>query len=128
MRDFVKLPTVYVATVNVPGYLPEGDPMSAETPEECWAWLASERRRDLDHMDTADAVRADQGEAEQMDAMSEGEYPGDWQGERAGTVNALGSVGERVLSYTVSIVRHTCSGPYLTRDCQACAYIEDWED
>lgn len=119
------LPEVYVATVNIPGYLPEGDPFSAGTPEECWSWLASERRRDLDHMDVLDAARADQGEAEQMDAMADGEYPGDWQGERAGTVNALGSVGERVLSYTVSIVRHTC--PVRT-DCQACAYVAEWED
>lgn len=125
MPDFVKLPEVYVATVNVPGYLPENDPMSAEMPEECWRWLADERRRDLDHMDPRDAARADQGEAEQMDAMADGEYPHDWLGERAGTVNAYGSVGERILSYTVSMVRHTCP---MGRECQACAYIEEWED
>lgn len=120
-----ELPPVYVATVNVPGYLPEGDPMSANTPEECWSWLASERRRDIDHMDPRDAFRADQGEAERMDAMADGEYPADWQGERAGTVNALGSSGERILSYTVSIVRHRCSAG---AECDACAYVAEWED
>lgn len=123
----VELPPVYVATVNVPGYLPECDPMSSGEPGECWSWLASERRRDLDAMDDLDAVRADQGEAEQMDLMADGEYPADWQGERCGTVNAMGSTGERVLSYTVSIVRHV-DHPVPPGGCQACAYVAEWEE
>lgn len=36
--------TQYVATINVPGYLPmDDDPPVFDTPREAWAWLADER-------------------------------------------------------------------------------------
>ena len=40
---------LYVATVNVPGYLPEDDePPQFETTREAWEYLADERERDED--------------------------------------------------------------------------------
>lgn len=42
---------VYVATINTPGYLPEGDPLYASNPAECWEWLADERLRAEDATD-----------------------------------------------------------------------------
>jgi hypothetical protein len=37
---------VFVATINVPGFLPmDDDPPVFETAEEAWAWLADERER-----------------------------------------------------------------------------------
>jgi hypothetical protein len=35
----------YVASINTPGYLPEGDTPVFDTPGEAWAWLADERKR-----------------------------------------------------------------------------------
>jgi hypothetical protein len=47
--------TRYLATVNIPGYLPmDDDPPMFDSPREAWAYLADERRRDEDHDDTAD--------------------------------------------------------------------------
>lgn len=42
----------FMATVNVPGYLPEDDdPPVFDTPQEAWGWLADEREsaEDLDY-------------------------------------------------------------------------------
>lgn len=40
---------MYLATVNVPGYLPlDDDPPAFDTPREAWEWLADERQRDED--------------------------------------------------------------------------------
>lgn len=44
---------VYVATINIPGYLPEGDPFYANKPAECWEWLADERLRAEDATEDA---------------------------------------------------------------------------
>jgi len=33
----------YVATINVPGYLPEGEPAEFDTAAEAWAYLEGER-------------------------------------------------------------------------------------
>lgn len=38
----------YVASVNVPGYLPESDSVVFDTPEEAWEYLIGERERDED--------------------------------------------------------------------------------
>lgn len=128
-----ELPPVYVAYVNVPGYLPMADePMSAETPEECWSWLADERRRDLEGADSPFwAKRADQGEADMMDKMSEGEYPAEWGAERTGTIGAAtprGSEHDLGLNYTVRAVPHTCRVSVPTLPCEACEIIDSWED
>lgn len=58
----MSLPPVYVATVNVPGYLPmSDDPATFGTAGEAWAWLARARRRDED---------ADQDSAEYTDDVA----------------------------------------------------------
>lgn len=45
----------YVATINVPGYLPtDDDPPVFDTPAEAWQYLADERRRGED--DSGDGV------------------------------------------------------------------------
>jgi hypothetical protein len=36
--------TKYLAFINIPGYLPEGDALVFDTPGEAWAWLADERK------------------------------------------------------------------------------------
>lgn len=42
----------YVATINTPGYLPEGDPAEFDTAREAWSYLAEERERaEDDHPD-----------------------------------------------------------------------------
>ncbi len=35
----------YVASINVPGYLPEGDAVVCDTASGAWSYLADERRR-----------------------------------------------------------------------------------
>lgn len=56
--------TVYVATINTPGYLSEGDPFYADNPAECWEYLAEERLHaedstadDGDYSDTLSELR-----------------------------------------------------------------------
>lgn len=40
---------MYVATINVPGYLPmDDDPPMFDQAREAWLWLAQERQRDED--------------------------------------------------------------------------------
>ena len=47
--------TKYVATVNVPGYLPmDDDPPVFDTAAEAWAYLAAERERHEDDLGTWD--------------------------------------------------------------------------
>lgn len=136
MMTPAELPRVYVAYVNVPGYLPMADePMSAEEPEACWEWLAGERRRDLDAAPSGlQAEQADQGEMDMMDMMGDGEYPADWHGSRTGTVWAAtpgGSDHDLGLAYTVREVIHVCQSGMPTipaRTCEACEIIESWED
>lgn len=138
MTEHAEMPRVYVAYVNVPGYLPMADePFSAETPETCWEWLAAERRRDLDHAapDHPDPDEAaDQGEADMMDKMAEGEYPAEWHGQRTGTMWAHtpgGLIHDLGLAYTVRETIHVCQTgrPTLSvRTCQACEIIESWEE
>ena len=42
----------YLATINVPGYLPmDDDPPTFDTPQEAWAYLAEERKRAEDDVD-----------------------------------------------------------------------------
>lgn len=41
----MSLPPVYVAYINIPGYLPEGDHPAFDTAAEAWTWLAEERER-----------------------------------------------------------------------------------
>ncbi len=38
----------YVASVSIPGYLPEGDTPVFDTPAEAWSYLADERERGED--------------------------------------------------------------------------------
>lgn len=42
---------VYVATVNVPGYLPECEPVAFDTAWKAWRYLADERKHDEDQDD-----------------------------------------------------------------------------
>lgn len=45
----------YVATVNIPGYLPmDDDPPVFDTIEDAWAYLAAERERSEDYAADAD--------------------------------------------------------------------------
>lgn len=45
----MSLPSVYVATINTPGYLPQDDePPAFDAAQEAWAYLASEREREED--------------------------------------------------------------------------------
>lgn len=45
----------FLATVNVPGYLPEdNDPPVFDTPQEAWQYLADERERGEDSADYSD--------------------------------------------------------------------------
>lgn len=51
---------MYVATINTPGYLPDVEPATFDTPEQAWSYLADERSdalSDLGQYDDA-AVRA----------------------------------------------------------------------
>jgi hypothetical protein len=51
---------VYVATVNVPGYLPmDDDPPTFDTAAGAWAYLADERERDEDAAETEDEEYSD---------------------------------------------------------------------
>lgn len=46
----MSLPPVYQATINTPGYLPmDDDPPVFDTPQEAWAYLATERRQAEDY-------------------------------------------------------------------------------
>lgn len=45
-REESKLPPIYVAIVNVPGYLAERDTAWFDDAQSAWSWLADERRRD----------------------------------------------------------------------------------
>lgn len=38
---------MFVATINVPGYLPDTDPVECDTAAEAWEHLASERTLDV---------------------------------------------------------------------------------
>ena len=49
---------VYVATINVPGYLSESDPFYSTDPAECWSYLLDELERSEDYSDES-AVRSD---------------------------------------------------------------------
>ena len=45
--------TTYVATINVPGYLPmDDDPPTFETADQAWLYLAQYRRNDEDETET----------------------------------------------------------------------------
>lgn len=45
---------MYVAVINVPGYLPESEPVAFGTAQEAWAFLAEEAQRDDDAAWVAD--------------------------------------------------------------------------
>lgn len=72
---------MYVATINVPGYLPmDDDPPTFDTPRQAWEWLADERRDAEDS-----AVFASEAEGN----------PGGY----SETVNTLESLGNGTLGF-----------------------------
>ena len=96
---------VYVATVNVPGYLPMDDePATFETAAAAWLYLADERERGLEHAeiegddDTADNL-ATMADRCQMDG-------GPWDGTGAVYGDTPGYDGDHDLglAYCVSLV------------------------
>jgi hypothetical protein len=96
--------TAYLATINVPGYLPmDDDPPVFETPREAWAYLADERRRGEDDEET----ESYSGTVDALDALAQpgrelcpftvyGPTPG-------GRIHDLG------LAYTVTALECECA-------------------
>ena len=83
----------YIATINVPGYLPmDDDPPIFDTPREAWEWLADARREAEDSVDTC------------SDPKHETPCPADCPECQDGcgysaTVNTLESLGDGTLSF-----------------------------
>ena len=73
---------MYLATMNVPGYLPMGDPVEFDSAEMAWDYLASERNTDLDNYeapwpaDDAAAIAMDALKAENVGGSVWGTTPG----------------------------------------------------
>jgi len=66
---------VYVATINVPGYLPEGDPLYSHSLAECWGFLRDERQRDEDSADYGDSDTGEYSETVRtLDYIASGEH------------------------------------------------------
>lgn len=124
------LSPVYVATVNVPGYLPEREPTAFETAREAWSHLADERRRDEDQDESAseysdtvtDLDRLAFGCAVRDGRLITGHRDG---GDAPGTVYAdtpgSDSPHDLGLAYVVSLVAHADypHGPGYLVDCPA---------
>jgi hypothetical protein len=75
----------YVATINTPGYLPEGDAVVFDTAAEAWSYLADELRRTEDDMfeegdDDAFSETVDELDAKAQAGSGEGVVYGDTPG------------------------------------------------
>src|SRR5574341_1473780 len=122
---------IYVATVNVPGYLPECEPMAFDTADEAWDYLADERRRDEDQDESASEYS---GAVTLLDYIASGDHihgppQEDWPTNADGTGMMLAdtpgsdSPHDLVLAYVVSLVTHVASPdhhPGYLHDCPAC--------
>lgn len=127
----MSLPPVYVATVNVPGYLPMADePACFDTAREAWAYLASERRRDEDQDEEASEYTDDVVLLDYV--ASEDHMPGSPHEDLSTSADGAGSLwcptpgytGDHDLGlfYAVSIVEHADYPHEAGRlhDCRAC--------
>lgn len=66
---------MYVATVNVPGYLPvEDEPATFDTAREAWAYLASERVQSEQEFADLDAQGGFTATANILGRLGEGEF------------------------------------------------------
>jgi hypothetical protein len=80
----------YLAFINIPGYLPEGDTLVFDTPGEAWAWLADERKEaeeamyepgdDEDYSETVGALIERANAAEGSELYGPGTVLGDTPG------------------------------------------------
>lgn len=78
--------TKYLATINVPGYLPmDDDPPTFDTAREAWEYLADERRRGED--DTADDASPYSEAVDELDSYASASWHV-CDFERVGTVYA----------------------------------------
>lgn len=73
----------FVATVNVPGYLPmDDDPPVFETAREAWEYLAEERERGEDDASDDGSDGGDPGRFETtLDKLRRFALPGQWSGD-----------------------------------------------
>jgi hypothetical protein len=99
--------TLYVATINVPGYLPmDDDPPQFETTREAWEYLRDERERGLQDLD-------EEGEDETftvLDALSKGySKNGDQVGSVVGPTPGYDGDHDLGLAYSVSAVECECA-------------------
>jgi hypothetical protein len=120
---------MFVATINVPGYLPmDDDPPVFETAEEAWAYLLEERERDIDVVwEEGDEERDETSEA----LADEWARAADPERDSTGTVYGPtpGSDGphDPGVAYSVTYVYHAedCDGSA----CDGCGWIDglgDW--
>jgi hypothetical protein len=67
----VKAPTLYVATVNTPGYLPWADePAVFESAQDAWSYLAEERQRGEDSAAMVNDAYADQPYSDTFETLA----------------------------------------------------------
>lgn len=121
---------VYVATVNVPGYSPECEPVTFDTANEAWLYLASERRRDEDQ-DESTSEYSDYVTGMEHIGSGEhehGSWAEDWWTNADGTgviyadTPGSDSPHDLGLAYVVSLVPHADypHEPGRLHDCAAC--------
>lgn len=102
---------MYVATINVPGYMPmDDDPPTFETPKEAWEYLLEERKRSEDDLATgddesySDAVKT----LEAWTVAPQGGFPfADWTGTVYGDTPGYDGDHDLGLHYSVSLVEST---------------------
>lgn len=126
-----QLPGVYVAAVNVPGYLPECEPMGFETAGEAWSYLADERRRGEDQDESASEYSDYVTGMEHIGSGEHrhGSWAEDWRTNADGTgvvyadTPGSDSPHDLGLAYVVSLVTHVASPdhhPGYLYGCGAC--------
>jgi hypothetical protein len=98
---------MYVATINVPGYMPmDDDPPVFEDPREAWDYLAGERRRGED--DEEEIADGYSETVNVLECLAGGDWE-NWGTDHIGCGSVVGPTpGGRIydlgLAYSVSIV------------------------
>lgn len=120
---------VYVATINIPGYLPEREPVAFHDPREAWAYLAGERMHDedcdddaQDYSDACDIMYdAGQGEID-FTSIDEPHFAPDGAGALHLVTPGYDGDHDLGLVYRVARVEHADypHHPGYLHDCQAC--------